>query len=65
MRLKLPDKVAFSYDEFETVDLDNIHENCDLDFEIELVQSPGLPASNHEINNNGETGNTKNLWTCP
>ena len=32
------------------VDLNNIRDTCNLDFEIELVQSFDLPASNHQIN---------------
>ena len=32
------------------VDLDHITDTCNLDFEIELVQSLDLPASNHQIN---------------
>ena len=34
----------------KTVDLNNIHKTCNLDFEIKLVQSETLPASDHEIN---------------
>ena len=34
----------------KTVDLNNIHENCDSTFEIELVQMKPLPASDHQIN---------------
>ena len=56
----------------KTVDLDNIHENCNLDFEIELVQSPKLPASNHQIAHiniggllrPGQPANYKNFWSC-
>ena len=33
----------------KTVDLSNVMANCNLDFEINLVQSSVLPASNHLI----------------
>ena len=45
----------------KTVDLTNIEENCDLEFEIELVQSQKLPASNHLIEHKS-TG--KKQWSC-
>ena len=56
----------------KTVDLDNILENCNLDFEIELVQTPKLPASNHHIAHinigglliPGQPRNYKNFWSC-
>ena len=37
MRLKLPDKVAFGYDEFETVDLDNT-DDLSIDELIDLEE---------------------------
>ena len=33
----------------KTVDLSNVFANCNLDFEINLVKSLVLPASNHQI----------------
>ena len=50
------------------VDLSNITGTCNLDFEIELVQSSELPASNHQINRIGGSlierffPNYKNYW---
>ena len=50
------------------VDLSNITGTCNLDFEIELVQSSELPASNHQINHIGGSlierffPNYKNYW---
>ena len=42
-------KVGKEYN-LKHVDLNNIEKTCNLDFEIELVQSFDLPASNHQIN---------------
>ena len=33
----------------KSVDLNNVLDNCEEDFEIDLVESPTLPASNHHI----------------
>ena len=65
-------KVVIESKTQKTVDLDNILDNCNLDFEINLVQSPELPASNHLINHvnicclliPGQPSNFKNFWSC-
>ena len=54
----------------KNVDLANIMETCHLDFEIELVESFWLPASDHQINHiniggvfiPGQTPHFKNFW---
>ena len=56
----------------KTVNLDHIYSNCNLDFEIQLVQSQELPASNHQIAHiniggaliPGITPKYKNYWRC-
>ena len=56
----------------KTVDLKNIMKTCNLDFEIKLVQSDPLPASNHQINHiniggrliPGQTPKYKKLLGC-
>ena len=56
----------------KTVDLKNIMKTCNLDFEINLVQSDPLPASDHQINHinigglliPGQTPNYKNFWAA-
>ena len=56
----------------KTVDLKNIMKTCNLDFEIKLVQSDPLPASNHQINHiniggrliPGQTPKYKNFWAA-
>ena len=56
----------------KTVDLNNIHKTCNLDFEIELVQRKPLPASDHQIGHiniggliiPGQTPHYTNKWTC-
>ena len=56
----------------KTVDLKNIMKTCNLDFEIKLVQSDPLPASDHQINHikiggrliPGQTPKYKNFWAA-
>ena len=54
----------------KTVDLNNIYDSCNLDFEINLVQVTPLPASDHQINQiniggviiPGQKRKYKNYW---
>ena len=56
----------------KTVDLNNIHKTCNLDFEIKLVQSETLPASDHQIAHinigglivPGQTPKFTNFWAA-
>ena len=56
----------------KTVDLKNIMKTCNLDFEIKLVQSDPLPASNHQINHinigglliPGQKPKYRNFWAA-
>ena len=65
-------KVVVEGKTLKTVDLDNILDNCNLEFEINLVQSAELPASNHQISHiniggliiPGQPRNFKNFWSC-
>ena len=55
----------------KTVDLNNVYDTCNLDFEVELVQQ-SLPASDHQINHinigglliPGQTPHYTNKWVC-
>ena len=71
-------KIASKYNvemknELKTVDLNNILNNCHYDFEIKLVKSKILPASNHLIGHKIVGGllrpgkprpKGKNFWSC-
>ena len=56
----------------KSVDLNNVFNNCNLDFEINLVQSPTLPASDHQVAHinigglliPGQKPNFTNKWVC-
>ena len=56
----------------KTVDLNNIYETCSLDFEVKLVQSETLPASDHQIAHinigglivPGQTPKFTNFWAA-
>ena len=64
MRLKLPNKVAFSYDEFETVDLDNTN-NLSIDELIDLEEETKDEAKIKLEDKYGNEVNNFNIYIYP